>query len=197
MKNKHIGSSFEDFLKAEGIHEAATSLAIKRVIAWQLAEAMKAKKISKAEMARRLKTSRTQVARFLDPENVSVQLSRAEDPQSAAARRGRNHCFSPVENRVVCNGLPVISPAVLPFRHPDIAGRLDQGKHHPAPGGAPGEGDGYTDRARQRQREARGVSVMDRPRVSRGMFRSGVQALRPNACPTVPPGSEVNDISVR
>jgi antitoxin HicB len=74
MKNKHIGSSFEDFLKEEGIHEATTSLAIKRVIAWQVAEAMKARKISKVEMARRLKTSRTQVARFLDPENVSVQL---------------------------------------------------------------------------------------------------------------------------
>ena len=55
MRNKHIGSSFDDFLKKEGIHEAATTHAIKRVIAWQLAEAMKAKKISKAEMARRRK----------------------------------------------------------------------------------------------------------------------------------------------
>jgi antitoxin HicB len=74
MKSKYIGSSFDDFLKEEGIYEEATSNAIKRVIAWQLAEAMKAKKISQVEMARRLKTSRTQVARFLDPENCSVQL---------------------------------------------------------------------------------------------------------------------------
>ena len=86
MRNKHIGSSFDDFLKKEGIHEAATSHAIKRVIAWQLAEAMKAKKISKAEMARRLKTSRTQVARFLDPENDSVQL---DTIQKAAAIVGK------------------------------------------------------------------------------------------------------------
>ena len=86
MKSKHIGSSVEDFLKEEGIYEVATSLAIKRVIAWQLAEAMRAKKISKAEMARRLKTSRTQVARFLDPENVSVQL---DTIQKAAAIVGK------------------------------------------------------------------------------------------------------------
>jgi antitoxin HicB len=74
MKHKHIGSSFDDFLKEEGIYEETTGHSIKRVIAWQLVEAMKAKKISKAEMACRLKTSRTQIARFLDPENCSVQL---------------------------------------------------------------------------------------------------------------------------
>jgi hypothetical protein len=74
MKNQHIGSAFNLFLKKEGIYEEATVHAINRVIARQLAKAMKAKKISKAELARRLKTSRTQVACFLDPENYSVQL---------------------------------------------------------------------------------------------------------------------------
>jgi antitoxin HicB len=86
MKNKHIGSSFDDFLKEEGIPEEATSHAIKRVIVWQLAEAMKAEKISKSEMARRMKTSRTQVERFLDPENNSVQL---DTIQKAAAIVGK------------------------------------------------------------------------------------------------------------
>lgn len=86
MKNKHIGSSFDDFLKEEGIYEEATSHAIKRVIAWQLAEAMKAEKISKSEMARRMKTSRTQVERFLDPENNSIQL---DTIQKAAAIVGK------------------------------------------------------------------------------------------------------------
>ena len=86
MKNKHLGSSFEDFLKEQGIHEEATSHALKRVIAWQLAEAMKAKKISKSEMARRMNTSRTQVERFLDPENDSVQL---DTIQKAAAILGK------------------------------------------------------------------------------------------------------------
>jgi DNA-binding Xre family transcriptional regulator len=86
MRSKHIGSSFDDFLKEEGIHEETTGYAIKRVIAWQLSEAMKTKKISKAEMARRLKTSRTQVARFLDPDNCSVQL---DTMQKAAAIVGK------------------------------------------------------------------------------------------------------------
>jgi len=86
MKNKHIGSSFEEFLLEQGIHEEVTSHAVKRVIAWQLAEAMKAQNISKAEMARRMKTSRTQVARFLDPENDSVQL---DTIQKAAAIVGK------------------------------------------------------------------------------------------------------------
>lgn len=86
MKNKHLGSSFEGFLKEQGIHEEATSHALKRVIAWQLAEAMKAKKISKSEMARRMNTSRTQVERFLDPENDRVQL---DTIQKAAAIVGK------------------------------------------------------------------------------------------------------------
>jgi antitoxin HicB len=86
MKSKHIGSAFDDFLKEDGIYEEATSRAIKRVLAWQLSEAMKAKKITKSEMARRLKTSRTQVARFLDPENYSVQL---DTMQKAAAIVGK------------------------------------------------------------------------------------------------------------
>ncbi len=87
MRNKNIGSSFNDFLEEEGIHEEATSHAIKRVIAWQLAEAMKAKKISKSEMARRMKTSRTQVERFLDPENDSVQLNTIQKAAAIVGKR--------------------------------------------------------------------------------------------------------------
>ena len=51
MANKHIGSDFDDFLKDEGIQEEVTAAAIKRVIAWQLAEAMKKRHITKTEMA--------------------------------------------------------------------------------------------------------------------------------------------------
>jgi hypothetical protein len=57
-KNKHIGSFFEDFLKEEGIFEAATTLAVKRVLSWQISQAMKEKGISKIEMAKRMRTSR-------------------------------------------------------------------------------------------------------------------------------------------
>jgi antitoxin HicB len=77
---------FPDWASARCSFCRATGHVIKRVIAWQLAEAMKAKKISKAEMARRLKTSRTQVARFLDPENSRVQL---DTIQKAAAIVGK------------------------------------------------------------------------------------------------------------
>jgi antitoxin HicB len=72
--SKHIGSSFNDFLKEEGIYEEAHSIAIKRVLAWQIAQAMKEQHITKSKMAERMHTSRTQVERLLDPNNSSVQL---------------------------------------------------------------------------------------------------------------------------
>jgi len=80
-----MGSSIDDFLKEEGIFEAAQAQAVKEVVAWQLAEAMKKKKISKARMATLLKTSRTQVDRILDPKN-DITLSSL---QRAAAMVGR------------------------------------------------------------------------------------------------------------
>jgi len=69
MSKKHMGSSIDDLLKEEGIFEEAQAQAVKEVIAWQLAEAMKEKKISKNKLATLLKTSRTQVDRILDPKN--------------------------------------------------------------------------------------------------------------------------------
>ncbi|MGB9409335.1 MAG: Fis family transcriptional regulator [Terracidiphilus sp.] len=85
MSKKHMGSSIDDFLKAEGIFEEAQAEAIKEVVAWQLAEAMKKQKISKNRMAMLLKTSRTQVDRLLDPKN-DITLSSL---QRAAAMVGR------------------------------------------------------------------------------------------------------------
>ena len=69
MSKKHMGSSIDDFLKEEGIFEESQAQAVKEVVAWQLAEAMKKKNISKNKMATLLKTSRTQVDRILDPKN--------------------------------------------------------------------------------------------------------------------------------
>ena len=85
MSNKHMGSSIDDFLKVEGIFEEAQSQAIKEVVAWQLTEAMKKKKISKNKLAILLKTSRTQVDRILDPKN-DITLGSL---QRAAAMVGR------------------------------------------------------------------------------------------------------------
>jgi hypothetical protein len=80
-----MGTSIDDFLKTEGIFEEAQAEAIKEVVAWQLAEAMKQQKISKNKMAILLKTSRTQVDRLLDPKN-DITLSSL---QRAAALVGR------------------------------------------------------------------------------------------------------------
>ena len=75
MENKHIGSDFDDFLKEEGLQEEVTAAAIKRVIAWQLAEAMKKRHITKTEMAARMRTSRAVINRLLDEDDTSVTLA--------------------------------------------------------------------------------------------------------------------------
>jgi plasmid maintenance system antidote protein VapI len=85
MSKKHMGSSIDDFLKEEGIFEEAQAQAVKEVVAWQLAEAMKKKRISKNKLAKLLKTSRTQVDRILDPKN-DITLGSL---QRAAAMVGR------------------------------------------------------------------------------------------------------------
>jgi antitoxin HicB len=85
MSKRHMGSSIDDFLKDEGIFEEAQAQAVKEVVAWQLAQAMKQKKISRAKMATLLKTSRTQVDRLLDARN-DITLSSL---QRAAAMVGR------------------------------------------------------------------------------------------------------------
>lgn len=74
-KNPAIGSLFDDFLKEEGTYEETQAAAIKRVLARQIERAMKEQKISKADMARRMDTSRTQLDRLLDPNNDSLTLT--------------------------------------------------------------------------------------------------------------------------
>jgi antitoxin HicB len=74
-KNPHIGSSFDEFLKEEGIYEDVQTTAIKRVLAQQLEQAMKEQHLTKLEMARRMRTSRAQLDRLLDPDNDSVTLA--------------------------------------------------------------------------------------------------------------------------
>ena len=72
--NPHRGSSLDAFLEDEGILEEATAKAVKKVLAWQFSEAMREQKVTKAVLARRMNTSRTQLDRLLDPENQSVTL---------------------------------------------------------------------------------------------------------------------------
>ena len=85
QRKNHMGASIDDFLKEEGIFEEAQAQAVKEVVAWQLDEAMRKRKISKNKMAKLLKTSRTQVDRLLSPKS-DITLSSL---QRAAAMVGR------------------------------------------------------------------------------------------------------------
>jgi DNA-binding Xre family transcriptional regulator len=85
----HSGSSFDSFLEEEGILDEVEAAAIKRVLAWQLAEAMKAGKISKKTMAERMGTSRSQLDRLLDPENSAVHLQTITRAARAVGKRLR------------------------------------------------------------------------------------------------------------
>jgi antitoxin HicB len=75
MKRAHLGSNFEEFLAEDGILEECRASAIKFKIAHELARVMTKRHITKAEIAKRLKTSRTGVDRLLDPENTSITLN--------------------------------------------------------------------------------------------------------------------------
>jgi antitoxin HicB len=86
FKKGQIGTSLEDFLEEEGILEETTATAIKEVIAWQLAQEMKAKRMTKKRLAELMKTSRAQVDRVLDPDKGNVTI---ETLQRAAAMVGR------------------------------------------------------------------------------------------------------------
>lgn len=80
-------STLDDFLKEEGTFEEFQSIAIKEVLAWQIAEAMKANKISRSSLATKMKTSRSQIGRLLDPKDGNVTLATL---QRAARMVGRS-----------------------------------------------------------------------------------------------------------
>lgn len=87
MAEKHIGSSFDEFLEEDGIRADVEAVALKRVLAWQLSQAMKRQHISKTVMARRMKTSRVQLDRLLDPENESLTLNTLTSAAQALGMR--------------------------------------------------------------------------------------------------------------
>ena len=89
MKKNNIGSSFDSWLREEGIYQEVTTTAIKRVLARQVEAAMKEKNFSKAEMARRMHTSRASLDRLLDPENDAVTLSTLQKAAIVVGRQVR------------------------------------------------------------------------------------------------------------
>ncbi len=86
-KNPHSGSSLESLLEEDGVLEELREAAIKKVVAWKLAQAMERQKISKAEMARRLATSRSQLERLLDPDNTAVTVATLSKAARAVGKR--------------------------------------------------------------------------------------------------------------
>lgn len=86
MKNTHIGSSFDDFLAEEAILEGTTAIAMKRVIARQIEQEMKAQKLTKTTLAKKMHTSRAALNRLLDESDTSLTLTTLA---SAAAALGK------------------------------------------------------------------------------------------------------------
>ena len=86
MSKKNIGSSFDDFLQEESLLESSTAVALKRVISWQIDQEMKAQKLSKTELAKRMHTSRAALNRLLDEKDSSLTLTTLA---SAAAALGK------------------------------------------------------------------------------------------------------------
>ena len=87
MSKKNIGSKFDDFLKEENLFEQVQVTAIKRIVAYQIAEEMKRKKLTKTEMANRMKTSRAALERLLDPDNASITVFTLERAASALGKK--------------------------------------------------------------------------------------------------------------
>lgn len=85
-QNQHVGSSLDDFLKEEGLLEETRAIAIKEAVAWQVEQAMENDKITKAEMARRMHTSRAALDRLLDPGNAAVTLQTLSRAANAIGR---------------------------------------------------------------------------------------------------------------
>ncbi|HOE10301.1 MAG TPA: Fis family transcriptional regulator [bacterium] len=91
MKNKHIGSRFDDFLEEEGLLAESEATAIKRVIAYQIEREMAECNLSKSALARMMRTSRSSLDRLLDPDNASVTLLTLQSAALALGKKLKIH----------------------------------------------------------------------------------------------------------
>ena len=89
MKTEHLGSDFDSFLEEEGLLAEAEAVAVKRVVAYQIAQLMKEMNLTKTAMARRMETSRAALDRLLDPTNESVTLYTLERAALVLGKRLR------------------------------------------------------------------------------------------------------------
>lgn len=87
MSKKHIGSSFDDFLADEAMLEESTAVAIKRVIAWQIAREMRAQHLTKTALAKKMHTSRAALNRLLDENDASLTLTTLAGAAAALGKK--------------------------------------------------------------------------------------------------------------
>ena len=87
MKDKHVGSSFDDFLQEEDLMAVAEATALKRILAYQIRQEMELRHISKTALAKMMKTSRSSVDRLLDPNNSSITLLTLESVAVALGKK--------------------------------------------------------------------------------------------------------------
>ena len=88
-KNRHIGSDFDNFLADEGLLDETTAVAIKRVIAWQIEQAMKVEGVTKSALAERMKTSRSSLDRLLDKNDTGLTIETLTKAARALGRKVR------------------------------------------------------------------------------------------------------------
>jgi len=87
MRKKNIGSDFDNFLSEDGTLEEATAVAVKRVIAWQIEQAMADQNLTKTAMAKKMHTSRASLNRLLDENDTSLTLTTLAGAAAALGRR--------------------------------------------------------------------------------------------------------------
>jgi hypothetical protein len=85
--SKHVGSDFDAFLAEEQLLEEVTAAALKRVVAWQISQLMKAQRVSKSALAQRMQTSRTVVGRVLDSDDAGLTLATLANAARALGQR--------------------------------------------------------------------------------------------------------------
>lgn len=87
MKTQNIGSNFDDFLMQEGMLEEAAAVAVKRIIAWQIAQEMKGQKMTKTSLAEKMRTSRASLNRLLDENDASLTLTTLTGAAAALGKK--------------------------------------------------------------------------------------------------------------
>ena len=89
MTSKHVGGNFDDFLAEESLLEEVTATAMKRVIAWQIEQEMKAQNLTKTRMAAKMNTSRAALNRLLDQNDTSLTLTTLASAANAFGKKLR------------------------------------------------------------------------------------------------------------